>query len=725
MPPLLPPILGHLPNPESPIVMHDPRSLTRKINLRRGIGYTVGLVGIGVIYFALAKGGFALASIHPSATPIWAPTGFALAMVLLRGYRAWPAIFAAALIANATTAGTIATAIAIAIGNSLEAVVGAYLINRWSNGRNTFSTPNSVARFALICVVIATPISASIGLTSLAGAGYVEMTNFANIWVTWWLGDVAGALVFTPVIVLWALSDYYVFNRNEFLETVGVLATAVAVGLVAFSPLIEQTPSRDPLGFLAILPLLWAALRCGPRDTATVALILASITIWGTLMGGGPFTSANLNVSFLMLLMFLISITVPSLSLSAEVAVRKRTDESLRRAQIELERKVMERTHKLELANAAKSRFLAMASHDLRQPLCALGLFVAQLRTPLKSGERAKTLRRVDAAVREMNEMFNSLLDVSRLDAGIVTPEIAEFPIARLLQNIETLFDQVVREKGLRLRVVRNDAWVRSDAMLLERILLNLMSNAVRYTSHGGILVGCRRRGEMLRIEVWDSGPGIPQDQKQNIFGEFFQLPAAKRDQYGGLGLGLAIVDRLRLLLNHQIELTSTVGRGSRFTILVPMADESVKSAEHLALPHRAAFAVKGKVILVIDDAPIVRQATSGLLGKWGYSVLSAESEKAALIQLGEGQQLPDLTISDYHLANGKTGIEAIEQINAAFGASIPAILISGDTSPGRLRDAEDKGYILLHKPVDPMRLRSVVHQLLKDRDDRSTPPRR
>jgi CheY-like chemotaxis protein len=153
------------------------------------------------------------------------------------------------------------------------------------------------------------------------------------------------------------------------------------------------------------------------------------------------------------------------------------------------------------------------------------------------------------------------------------------------------------------------------------------------------------------------------------------------------------------------------------------MADESVKSAEHLALPHRAAFAVKGKVILVIDDAQIVLQATSGLLGKWGYSVLTAESAKAALIQLAESQQFPDLTISDYHLANGKTGIEAIEQINAAFGASIPAILISGDTSPERLRDAEDKGYILLHKPVDPMRLRAVMHQLLKDHGDRSTPP--
>jgi signal transduction histidine kinase/CheY-like chemotaxis protein len=699
--------------------MSDPRSLTPEINFHRGISYAGGLAAIGVIYFALAKGGLALASIHPSATPIWPPTGVALAAVLLWGYRTWPAIFTAAVIANATTAGSVATAIAIATGNSLEAVVGAYLINRWSGGCNTFSTPNSVAKFALICFVIATPISASIGLTSLATAGYIERTNFANAWVTWWLGDVTGALVIAPVIVLWASSHYHAFNRNEFLETVGVLATAAAVGLIAFSPLIEQTPSRGPLGFLAILPMLWAALRRGPRDTATVALVLAGMTIWGTLTGGGPFTTADLNVSFLLVLMFLISITVPSLLLGADVEVRKKAEESLRRAQIELERKVAERTQELEFANAAKSRFLAMASHDLRQPLHALGLFVAQLRTPLKSAERTKTIERVDATRKEMNEMFNSLLDMSRLDAGILTPKITEFPIARLLQKIETAFDQAAREKGLRLRVRRSDAWVRSDAMLLERILLNLVSNAVRYTLRGGIIVGCRRRGEMLRIEVWDSGPGIPEDQKQNIFGEFFQLAAPERYRYGGLGLGLAIVDGLCLLLNHQIDLASTVGRGSRFAILVPMADECVTSTEPVDSPHPAAFAVEGKVILVIADAPIVQEVTGGLLGKWGYSVLTAGSDEAALIRLAERQQRPDLIISDYHLASGKTGIRAIEQINAAFGSSIPAILISGDTAPEPLRDANDRGYILLHKPVDPMRLRAVMHELFMDHDDR------
>jgi len=671
------------------------RAMRRRDFFRRGIGYTGGLVGIGVIYFALARGGLALASINPSATPIWPPTGFALAAVLLWGYRTWPAIFAASLIVNATIAGSIATAIAIATGNSLEAVVGAYLINRWSNGRNTFSTPNSVARFALICVVIATPISPGIGVTSLATAGYTEWTNFANIWVTWWLGDVTSALVLTPVIVLWALSDYHVFNRNEFWETVGVLATAVAVGLIAFSPLIEQTPSRDPLGFLAILPLLWAALRRGPRDTATVALVLSGITIWGTLKGAGPFATANLNVSLLLLVMFFISITVPSLLLSADVAVRKKAEENMGRAQIELERKVVERTQELELANAAKSRFLAVASHDLRQPLHALGLFVGQLRSPLDSIERDRIVERIDTAVVEMNELFNALLDIYKLDAGALTANLTDFPIAHLLRRLEATFIQTTLKKGLRLRVIPSSAWVRSDIILLERILLNLVSNAVRYTSRGGVLIGCRRRREVLHIEVWDSGPGIPEDQQQKIFGEFYQRADGERDRHGGLGLGLAIVDRLQRLLEHPVELTSIVGRGSRFTIVVP------------------AVAAQGKLVVVIDDDALVLEGTAGLLRSWGCRVVTAASHEAALSEIIRRGQRPDLIVSDYHLSDGKTGIEVIERLRAAFAMLIPAFLISGDIAPERLRHARTCGYQLLHKPLAPMTLRAMLNRHL------------
>jgi signal transduction histidine kinase len=466
---------------------------------------------------------------------------------------------------------------------------------------------------------------------------------------------------------------------------------SAAVGLLAETHEASQTPD---LRELAATPLNDIILRSGYRAQLLVPL-LRSDKVVGALVAHrqAPGQFAPSTIDLLKTFAAQSVLAIQNARLFAEIASKSR---------------------QLELANTAKSRFLAMASHDLRQPLHALGLFVAQLCTPLKPGERTKTVERVAAAVSEMTEMFNSLLDISKLDAGVLAPRIVAFPIARLLQRIETTFGQATRDKGLRLCVVRSDAWVRSDALLLERILLNLVSNAARYTLRGGIIVGCRRRGETLRIEVWDSGPGIPEGHRQNIFGEFFQLPAPERDRYGGLGLGLAIVDRLRRLLNHDIELTSTVGRGSRFTILVPMAAEGVSSVEIVRSPHPAAFAVEGKVILVIDDAPIVLEGTGGLLGKWGYSVVTAASDEAALIQLTERQQRPDLIISDYHLANGKTGIEAIERINAAFGAPIPAILISGDTAPERLHDAKDKGYILLHKPVDPMRLRAVMHQLFK-----------
>jgi signal transduction histidine kinase/CheY-like chemotaxis protein len=383
-----------------------------------------------------------------------------------------------------------------------------------------------------------------------------------------------------------------------------------------------------------------------------------------------------------------------------------------------LEHRVAERTRDLEFANAAKSRFLAVASHDLRQPLHALRLFVAQLRSPLKPRERTKTIERVDSAVGEMAEMFDSLLDISKLDAGILAPTISDFPIARLLQKVEATFEQTAREKGLRLRVVQTGAWVRSDAMLLERILFNLVSNAVRYTSRGGIIVGCRRRGGMMRIEVCDSGPGIPEDQRQNIFGEFVQLPTQHRERYGGLGLGLAIVDRLRQLLGHEIELISIVGRGSRFAIMASVVEESATSVETTDLPPPAAFAAHGGIVLVIDDSPMVQEGMAGLLDTWGYSVLTAGSAEDAFIQLAKRQR-PDLIISDYHLQNGETGIDTIERMNAELNASIPSILISGDTSPERLRDAQDRGYILLHKPVDPMRLRAVMLKLIREHVDR------
>jgi signal transduction histidine kinase/CheY-like chemotaxis protein len=380
-----------------------------------------------------------------------------------------------------------------------------------------------------------------------------------------------------------------------------------------------------------------------------------------------------------------------------------------------LERKVEERTRQLESANLSKSRFIAAASHDLRQPLQALGLFVAQLRTRTEdTAVRDRIIERISAAVTEMNELFSELLDISKLDAGVVAPNLTEFPVADLLRRLETTFADAAAEKGLRFHVTPSDVWVCSDAILLERILLNLASNAIRYTSMGGVVVGCRRRGDRSRIEIWDSGPGIPESQRRNIFDEFYQLAESERERGGGMGLGLAIVDRLCRLLDHPIELTSTMGKGSRFTVVVPAAAPRV-SDEATILSQAASPAITDQMVVVIDDAALVLEGMGGLLSNWGFRVAVAASCDEALVQLATNSERPDLIISDYHLPDGKTGIEAIEQIRDAFGA-IPAFLVSGDTSPEMLHRAHAKGYYLLHKPVSPMRLRAVLNQVLSDR---------
>jgi signal transduction histidine kinase/CheY-like chemotaxis protein len=380
--------------------------------------------------------------------------------------------------------------------------------------------------------------------------------------------------------------------------------------------------------------------------------------------------------------------------------------------QATLEGKVEERTQQLKLANLAKSRFLAAASHDLRQPLHALGLFVAQLRVNMSAQERSRIVECINASVAAMNELFNALLDISKLDAGALTPNVTEFPVAQLLDRIESTFAEPARDKNLSFRVLPSAAWVRSDFILLERILFNLVSNAVRYTSQGGVVVACRKRGEQLRIEVWDTGPGIAEDQHQNIYTEFYRVGEPERDQRAGLGLGLAIVERLCTLLAQPIELRSVVGRGSRFTVVASQAPVRTTVAERPVAARDPIDVSDGKLVVVIDDDPRVLDGMRGLLRSWGCRVISDDTATAVIKGLGACS--PDLIISDYRLSDGKTGIEAIAQLRHEFGCAIPAFLISGDTHSDALHQARANGLHLLHKPVDPMTLRAMVNRMLR-----------
>lgn len=382
-----------------------------------------------------------------------------------------------------------------------------------------------------------------------------------------------------------------------------------------------------------------------------------------------------------------------------------------------LERKVEERTKQLEVANLAKSRFLAGASHDLRQPLHALGLFVGQLHGRMRADERRRVVERIEAALSAMNDLFNALLDISKLDSGGMNPKVTDFPVGLVLRQVEATFSEVAFRGGISLRVIPSRAWIRSDPVLLQRIVNNLVSNAVRYTAGGGVLVGCRRVGHShLRIDVLDTGPGIPEGERENIFGEFYRLNESEWDGKTGLGLGLAIVERLGRLLGHPIAVKSTERKGSCFSVTVSMVEARRELSAPGAPPRAraAATSTQDKLVLVIDDDPLVLEGMGGLFRSWGCRVLTADTSDNAIASVMERNGAPDLIVSDYHLPSGKTGVDLIESLRAAMDHQIPAFLVSGDTDPLSVRDARSKGLHLLHKPVDPMALRAMFHLALR-----------
>jgi len=362
-----------------------------------------------------------------------------------------------------------------------------------------------------------------------------------------------------------------------------------------------------------------------------------------------------------------------------------------------------------EQANMAKTRFLAAASHDLRQPLQALSMFVTVLSGREHGPEDTALIARIEDSAGALETLLNGLLDVSKLEAGLVEPSLSAFGVGRLLGRLAAEFGPLVQEAGLEFRFVPAATVIRSDSALLERILRNLLNNAVRYTKTGRILLGCRRRGATLRIEVWDTGIGIPRDQLPLIFREFHQLGNSARDRRQGLGLGLTIVDRLAQLLGHRIDVASEPRKGSMFAIEVPMAAPSSAVAPTTS----AAIGVHdgGATILVIEDEPDVLESTRLLLETWGFSVVAARNCDEALQGVADMGKTPSLILADYRLQGGATGAQAITRIRTLCRQSLPAIILTGDTAPERLRQAKASGHGLLHKPVQPV----VLHQMIDD----------
>ena len=369
-----------------------------------------------------------------------------------------------------------------------------------------------------------------------------------------------------------------------------------------------------------------------------------------------------------------------------------------------------------EMANLAKSRFLAIASHDLRQPMHAMNLYLGSL-AGIDLSERARALLvNVRQCARAMDDMFRALLDISRLDAGSVQPDIQVFNVATVLDRLRIEFEPQARAKGLELRVARCSASVRSDPALVERILRNFAANAVDHSESGRILIGARRRGERLRLAVYDLGPGIPPDQQGKVFAEFYQLGNPERDRSKGLGLGLAIVDRLARLLAAQVTLSSRIGGGSMFAVDLPRAHEAAAAvASPFPAPARRQD-LSGLLVVVVDDEDAILQASRTLLEQWGCTVVTAASGSQALERLSSSTRVPDALLCDYRLRDGENGIGVIEALRAEFNEDIPGVLITGDTAPDRIRETEASGLLVLHKPLDEDKLRDALFRVLGPR---------
>jgi len=415
----------------------------------------------------------------------------------------------------------------------------------------------------------------------------------------------------------------------------------------------------------------------------------------------------------------------------SDVTAYKHAEQALIEANETLEQRVEQRTAELteslaatalarraaESANISKTRFLAAASHDLLQPLNAARLFTSALRQhPALDAEASALAERIDASFRAAEDLLDALLDISRLDAGSYHPEVAGFALAELFDSLKAQFAVVAEQRGLRLRVAPTTLAVHSDPQLLRRVVQNFLSNALRYTSKGGVLLGARRVGEQVRIEVWDSGPGIAAEQRARIFDEFQRLEQPSPWGEKGLGLGLSICDRLAGILGHRLDLHSRPGHGSCFAVTVPRI---------AAAPTRRQKVQRGGpdkqlplTVLCLDNDATILEGMRALLGRWGVDCRTALNVEQASHELARGPV--DLILADYHLSDDLDGLQALQQLRADYPQLPPAAMVTADGSGELKQRARALGYPVLHKPVRPAALRALLTALLRRQGDRS-----
>jgi len=507
-------------------------------------------------------------------------------------------------------------------------------------------------------------------------------------WRRWCLRANIGTIVAAS---LWGLAGWMFYDQGTALEQTGLIVIVYTFCAVGIPVLSIQRRLYLVFAALVFLPLLARIAMVGDRDHYLLAGELVLIISF-------TFVLAN---SYRQALQRAIDLKVQADELAARLRVETLAADAARR--------------EAEIANRAKTQFFTAASHDLRQPLHAMGLFAEALRQRVHEPEVAQLVNSINESVDALEGLFSELLDITRIDSGGIEVHEQHFEVGDILRKLRLHFEPAAFEKGLALRLRGGQRVVFADPLLVERILRNLVSNAIRYTEDGSVLVSCRQRGDRLLLQVWDSGPGIREADQQKIFDEFYQVPhtgPVSPEQRKGLGLGLAIVKRLAALMNAPLTMRSTFGRGTVFTLELPVGKAPRAPAQVLPGKGPVGITLAGRLIVVVEDEPAVRAGLEVLLKGWGAELASfesvAESTRWALA-CDPAVVKPDLLIVDYRLEEGRTGVDAIRALRERFGDGVPAILVTGSTMTGHEKDAQVHDFHLLIKPVVPNKLRAMI----------------
>jgi two-component system, sensor histidine kinase len=657
------------------------------------LGRALGLAALAAVYFVAGRFGLLFSYVHASASPVWPPSGIAIAATLLFGVRVWPAILAGAFLVNVTTAGSPATSLGIAVGNTVEAVMAGYLVGRFAAGPRAFERARGIFKFAVLAGFVSTAVSATIGVLTLLLAGDASRDAAIQIWWTWWLGDLAGALVVAPALVLAVRTRPLGFGGRA-REAVMVLAATLLVGWGVFGP----PGTGRSLSFLCIPPLAWTAFRFRPRDVAVNVVTLSGVAVWGTSNGVGTFAEGSLNESFLILEAFMATMATTMLPVSALVAEARRVGREREQARAAAERE----SARLDAVLRAKDEFLALLSHELRTPLAAITSAVFLLESPQRRGEHAGAIAILSRQVRHLARIVDDLLDLARVTSGSVVLKRRPTDLAA------TVADSVA---GLRvagqldrhhLDLDVHPAWVDGDPERLQQVVTNLLANAVKYTPAGGHLrVRTERVGSEAVLRVADDGVGIPSDQLPLVFDPFFRGDSAIDQGQGGLGLGLTLVHRLVGLHGGAVDAESR-GRnlGATFAVRLP-AVEAPRSVYTLDAADEAPAA--GRVLLVEDNED-ARESLRLVLEREGYVVTCAGDGPAGVRAFLQSR--PDVVLVDVGLP-GFDGYEVARRIRSEpAGGGMLLVALTGYGQPQDRRDAEDAGFDLhVVKPVDPRHL--------------------